>query len=138
MHGLVSNPVQGISITQRTLLHCGMSEQFAPPCTVKLTFPLELEHVSRSRYLLETPHGSLIAFLLHIASQVGDFTGRLARMAVKIATKEPVDCACLVAISNYTEAGHFGQPVLAIVATVHYFTPSVSFICISHINAFFP
>ena len=42
-------------------------------------------------------------------------------MTVIVATKELVGCACLVAISIYTETGQFGQRVLATVATVHYF-----------------
>jgi hypothetical protein len=41
-------------------------------------------------------------------------------MAVKMATKQLLDCRFLGAITIYTEAAHFGQPVLATVATVHY------------------
>jgi len=44
-------------------------------------------------------------------------------MALKEATKELVDCTVVVAITIYTEAGQFGQPVLATVATVHYLHP---------------
>jgi len=97
-----------------------MLEQFGPPSIVKLTFPLDLDWVSRSRYLIETRHGSLIAFRQRIASHGGDVTERLARMAVKIATKKLVDCTCLGAISLYTEVGQFGQPVLETVGRVHY------------------
>ena len=50
-HCLGSTPVQGITFTQRTLLYYGLSEQFGPPCIVKLTMSLDLEQVSRSRYL---------------------------------------------------------------------------------------
>ena len=41
-------------------------------------------------------------------------------MAVIVATKELVDCVCLGAITVYTKAGHFREPVLATVATVRY------------------
>ena len=54
--------VWGITGTQRTLFHYGMSEQLGPSCSIKITFPLDIEQVSRARYLIETPHGSLIAF----------------------------------------------------------------------------
>jgi len=58
-HGLGSTPVQGNTGTQRTLLLYGMS---GPPCIVKLTFPLDLDQVSSSCYLFETPYGLLITF----------------------------------------------------------------------------
>jgi len=41
-------------------------------------------------------------------------------MAVKITTKELVECACLEPITIYTEAVQFGQPLLTTVATVRY------------------
>ena len=116
-HLLGSTVVQGIAGKQRTLLHYGTSEQFGPPCIVKLAFSLELDQVSSSRYVLERRHRLFIALRNHIACQGGDVTERLPRMAVIVATKELVACACLGAIIVYTEAGQFGQPVLA---TVHY------------------
>ena len=56
------DPVQGIMGTHRTLLHYRMPEQFGPTCIVKLTFALDLEQVSCSRYLLDTRERLLIAF----------------------------------------------------------------------------
>jgi len=53
-HGLGSTPVHDITGTLRTLLHYGICEQFGLPCIVKLTFPLDLDKLSRSRYLLES------------------------------------------------------------------------------------
>ena len=76
--------------------------------TVKLTFALDLDQVSRSLYLLETPHSSLITFRYRIAPQDDDVTERLARVAVIVPTKELGECACLGEISIYTEAGQFG------------------------------
>ena len=55
-HGLGSTSVQGITGAQWTLLHCGH------PCIVKLTFPLDLDQVSHSRYLLQARHNLFIAF----------------------------------------------------------------------------
>jgi len=42
-------------------------------------------------------------------------------MAVKMATKELLDCTGFGAITIYTEAGQFGLPVVATVATMQYF-----------------
>ena len=42
-------------------------------------------------------------------------------MAVIVATKELIDCACLGAITIYTKAVQFGQFVITTVATVLYF-----------------
>ena len=58
-HSLGSSPVQDITVTQRVLLLYRMR---GTSCIVKLTFPLDFDQVSRSRYLLKTPHGSLITF----------------------------------------------------------------------------
>ena len=55
-HGLGSTSVQGIMSAQRTLLHDG------PLCIVKLTFPLDLDQVSCSRYVLQARHRLFVAF----------------------------------------------------------------------------
>ena len=56
-HGLVSTTVQGITDSQRTLLYYRMRKQFCflfhKTRLVKLAFPLELDQITRSRYLLQ-------------------------------------------------------------------------------------
>ena len=75
---------------------------------MKLTFPLDIDQVSRSRYLFETRNVSRIAFRQLTVNHVGNVTERLARLAIKMTTKELADCTGFGAITVYTDVGQFG------------------------------
>jgi len=65
-HDLGSTTVEGITVTQRTLLYYGMREDlwflFHNTRLVKLAFPLDLDQTTQSRYLLQARHRPLIPF----------------------------------------------------------------------------
>jgi len=79
-HGLVSTTVEGITGKQRTLLYHGMREelwfQFHNTRLVKIAFPLDLDHITRSRYLLQARHRPLIPIRYCIATRGIDVTER--------------------------------------------------------------
>jgi len=102
--GLGSTAVQGITGTQRTLLYYGMREQFGflfhNTRLFKIAFPLDLDQITRSRYLLAARHGPLIPFRMRIATRGDDVTERLTRMTLKITSKELVYFSSLGAVNR--------------------------------------
>jgi len=96
-HGLRPTPLHGFTGTQWTLSYKGMREMFG--FLFKFAFPLQIDLIARSCYLLLTRHGAFISLGQGITAKGGDIPEWLARMPVPKTAKEFVHRVGLGAVN---------------------------------------